>query len=48
MASDLMAEALAEYEADQVVPGAEADPVAANEVVRLHNGHGKEVGSSNA
>jgi hypothetical protein len=47
MASDMMAEARAEYEAEQAA-GATSDPVAANEVVRLHNGHGKEVGSSNA
>jgi len=47
MASDIMAEARAEYEAEQAA-GASSDPVAANEVVRLHNGHGREVGSSNA
>ena len=47
MASDMMAEARAEYEAEQAA-AAEADLVAANEVVRLRNGHAKEVGSSNA
>jgi hypothetical protein len=47
MASDMMAEARAEYEAEQAAD-AESEPTAANEVVRLRNGHGKEVGSSNA
>lgn len=46
MASDMMAEARAEYEAEQAA-GAEANPVA-NEVVRLRNGRGEEVGSPNA
>lgn len=46
MASDMMAEARAEYEAEQAA-GKEGDPIA-NEVVRLRNGRGKEVGSPNA
>src|SRR5215467_1626294 len=41
MASDMLAEARAEYEADQTA-GREGDAVA-NEVVRLRNGHSKEV-----
>ena len=48
LASDVMAEARAEYEAEQPMPKGEGDAVAANEVVRLHNGHGKEVGAPNA
>lgn len=52
-ASDMMAEARAEYDAEQTVADAETDPVAANEVVRLHNGHAhngpaREAGSPNA
>lgn len=47
MASDMLAEARAEYEADQAVAGGEADAVA-KEVVRLRNGHGREVGAPNA
>lgn len=47
-ASDMMAEARAEYDAEQSVGGAANQPVAANEVVRLHNGHAKEAASPNA
>src|SRR5215468_7978994 len=47
-ASDMMAEARAEYEAEQPMPNGEGDTVAANDVVRLRNGHGKEVGAPNA
>ena len=46
-ASDMMAEARAEYDAEQSVGGA-PDQVAANEVVRLRNGHAREAGSTNA
>ena len=46
MASDMLAEARAEYEADQT-GGREGDAVA-SEVVRLRNGHGEEVGAPNA
>jgi Protein of unknown function (DUF5132) len=48
LASDMMAEARAEYEAEQRMPNGEGDAIAANEVVRLCNGHGKEVGAPNA
>jgi hypothetical protein len=49
LASDMMAEARAEYEAEQQpMPNGEGNPVAAKEVVRLRNGRGKEVGASNA
>jgi hypothetical protein len=47
-ASDVMAEARAEYDAGQTIADAGAGPVAANEVVRLHNGHAREAGSPNA
>ena len=47
-AGDMMAEARAEYDAEQTIADAEPDPVAANEVVRLHNGHAREAGSPNA
>src|ERR1700730_12960955 len=47
-ASDMMAEARAEYDAEQSVRGAPDDSVAANEVVRLRNGHAREAGSLNA
>jgi hypothetical protein len=47
MASDMMAEARAEYEAEQAA-AAEAGLMAANEVARLRNGHGAEVGLPNA
>jgi hypothetical protein len=47
-ASDMMAEARAEYDAEQSVGVAEDDPVTANEVVRLRNGHAREAGSPNA
>jgi Protein of unknown function (DUF5132) len=47
-ASDMMAEARAEYDAEQSVGGAPINPVAAHEVVNLRNGHAKEAGSPNA
>jgi Protein of unknown function (DUF5132) len=47
-ASDMMAEARAEYDAEQGVGGAPDEPVAANEVVRLRNGYAKEAASPNA
>ena len=51
-ASDVMAEARAEYDAEQSVgdapEGGAPDPVAAKDVVRLHNGHAREAGSPNA
>jgi hypothetical protein len=47
-ATDMMAEARAEYDAEQSVRGAPDDSVAANEVVRLRNGHAREAGSPNA
>ena len=47
-ASDMMAEARAEYDAEQSVGGALDEPVAVNEVVRLRNGHAREAGSPNA
>jgi hypothetical protein len=47
-ASDMMAEARAQYDAEQSVGVAEDNTVAANEVVRLRNGHAKEAGSPNA
>jgi hypothetical protein len=49
MASDMLAEARAEYEAEQTVAGGPmgGEP-AANEVVRLRNARGKEAGSPNA
>src|SRR5271169_4460203 len=40
-ASDMMAEARAEYDAEQSAGSAPDDPVAVNEVVRLHNGHAR-------
>jgi Protein of unknown function (DUF5132) len=46
-ASDMMAEARAEYETEQGAEGA-PDRVSANEVVRLRNGHAREAGSPNA
>lgn len=54
MASDMMAEARAEYEAEQAMaggpPGGGQPTVdsAASEVAGLRNGHGKEAGSPNA
>ena len=48
LASDMMAEARAEYDAEQTIACAEDDPVEANEVVRLRNGHAREAGSPNA
>src|SRR5580704_2126223 len=47
-ASDMMAEARADYDAEQSVGVAEDNTVAVNEVVRLGNGHAKEAGSPNA
>src|SRR5947207_13682374 len=47
-ASDMMAEARAEYEVEQTIADAKDEPVAANEVVRLRNGHAREAGSPNA
>jgi len=39
----------AEYEAEQQpMPNGEGDAVAVKEVVKLHNGHGKELGAPNA
>jgi hypothetical protein len=43
LASDVMAEARAEYEAEQTMPNGQTEAAAENEIVRLHNGHGKEV-----
>jgi hypothetical protein len=48
LASDLMAEARAEYEAEQPMPNSPGDAAAANEVVKLHNGRGEEVVAPNA
>jgi hypothetical protein len=48
LASDVMAEARAEYEAEQTTPNGQAEAVAENEIVRLRNGHGKEVRPPNA
>src|SRR5260370_1060817 len=47
-AGDMMAEARAEYDAEQMLGVAKENSVAANEVVRLRNGHAKEAGSPNA
>jgi hypothetical protein len=47
-ASDLMAEARSEYDAEQRLGVAEDNLAAANEIVRLRNGHAKEAGSPNA
>jgi Protein of unknown function (DUF5132) len=47
-ASDMMAEARAEYDAEKTVGDAEHDPVAANEVVRLRDRPAREAGSPNA
>jgi hypothetical protein len=46
-ASDMIAEARAEYDAEQSVGGA-PDSVAAKEIVRLRNGHAREAGAPNA
>ena len=46
--ADMMAEARAEYEAEQTMPNGQAEAVAENEIVRLRNGHGKEVRLPNA
>jgi|SRR5215469_6377213 hypothetical protein len=48
LASDLMAEARAEYEAEQPTPNGAGDVVVTQEVARLRNGHGEEVGAPNA
>jgi hypothetical protein len=49
LTSDVMAEARAEYEAEQQpMPTGEGNAVSAKELVRLNNGHGKEVGAPNA
>ena len=48
LASDLMAEARAEYDAEQPLPNGAGDVSATQEVVRLRNGHGEEVGAPNA
>jgi Protein of unknown function (DUF5132) len=49
LASDVMTEARAEYEAEQQPrPNGEGNSVAAKEIVRPHNGHGEEVGAPNA
>jgi Protein of unknown function (DUF5132) len=47
-ASDMMAEARAEYEAEQAMAGAEGEALAAHAVVSLRNRPGKEAGSPNA
>jgi hypothetical protein len=47
-ASDMMAEARAEYDAEQRLGVTEDNPVAAKEVVSLRNGHAKEAASPNA
>jgi hypothetical protein len=47
-ASDMMAEARAEYDAEQTTADAEDDPAATNEVVRLRNRIAREAGSPNA
>ena len=46
-ASDMMAEARAEYDSEQIIADAEGGP-AANEVVRLRNRAAREAGSQNA
>lgn len=48
LAGDLMAEARAEYEADQQNPGGNSNATAENEVVRLRRGNGREAGLPNA
>jgi Protein of unknown function (DUF5132) len=48
LASDVMAEARAEYEAEQPMPNGEGDTAIAKGIVRLRNGNGKEVGTPNA
>ena len=47
-ASDMMAEASAEYDSEQIIADAEGGPAAANEVVRLRNRAAREAGSQNA
>jgi Protein of unknown function (DUF5132) len=47
-ASDMMAEARTEYDAEQTIADAEDDPVEANEVVRLRDRPAREAGSPNA
>ena len=48
LAGDVMAEARAEYEAEQPIPNGEGDALAVTEVVRLSNGRGKGLSSPNA
>jgi hypothetical protein len=48
LASDMMAEARAEYEAGQTKADGQGESIAENEVVRLRNGSGKEVHSPHA
>jgi hypothetical protein len=48
LTGDLMAEARAEYEAEQQLVSADGEAVAANEVVRLRRGSGNEASSPNA
>ena len=49
LTSDVMAEARAEYEVEQQpMPTGEGNAVSAKELVRLNNGHGKEVDAPNA
>lgn len=47
-ASDMMAEARAEYDAERTLAAAKEDPAAANEVVRLPNRPAREGGAPNA
>jgi Protein of unknown function (DUF5132) len=47
IASDMMAEARAEYEAEQTAPDAGDAPIPASEVMRLRNARSKEAGSPN-
>jgi len=47
-ASDMMAEARAEYDSQQTVAGAADDPLPANEVVRLRDRPAREAGAPNA
>jgi Protein of unknown function (DUF5132) len=48
MAGDLMAEARAEYDAEQGIAGVVAEAVAENEVVKLRRGRSNEVDLPNA
>jgi hypothetical protein len=47
-ASDMMAEARAEYDAEQTIANTEDDPVETIEVVRLRDRPAREAGSPNA